>query len=276
MMPRQASRRRNHDKTMSLGSHLRELRRRLFLAAAAVLVASIVGWFFSNVVVAEMQAPLVQIAKSHEGMTSLNFDNVSAAFDLRIQIAITVGLVLSSPIWLYQVWAYFVPALTRKELKYSLGFFFSAVPLFLAGCTAGWLLVPRIVTLLTSFAPYGTATLLSASTYFTFVLKLVVAVGIAFVLPVFLVLLNFVGVLSGKSISKAWRVALIIILCFAAAVTPSADVISMLLLAAPMAVLYFAAVGIALIHDRSRARATRQLSRAYAIEERGSNVRHFN
>jgi sec-independent protein translocase protein TatC len=274
-MPREVAQRRNRDKTMSLGSHLRELRRRLFRAAVAVLAASIVGWFLSNVVLAEMQAPLVRIARSHEGLTSLNFDNVSAAFDLRIQIAITVGVLLSSPIWLYQVWAYFVPALTRKELKYALGFFLSAVPLFFAGCTAGWILIPRIVTLLTSFAPAGTATLLVASTYFTFVLKLVVAVGIAFVLPVFLVLLNFVGVLSGTTISKAWRVALVIILCFAAAVTPSADVISMFLLAAPMAALYFAAVGVALIHDRRQARMISQISLDYAGEERESRVRHL-
>jgi sec-independent protein translocase protein TatC len=107
---------------------------------------------------------------------------------------------------------------------------------------------------MTSFAPSDDASILTAKTYFDFVLKLVIVVGVGFVLPVFLVLLNFAGVLSAKSILKSWRVAVLIIALFTAIATPTADVLSMLLLAAPMVVLYFLALGVALIHDKRKAR----------------------
>jgi sec-independent protein translocase protein TatC len=176
-----------------------------------------------------------------------------------MQVAITIGAVISSPIWLWQIWAFFVPALTRKELKYAFGFFFTAVPLFILGGVAGWLLVPHMVTLLTSFAPEQDSAIIAAKTYFDFVTKLVIAVGVAFVLPVFLVLLNFVGVLSARSIIASWRWAVISIALFTAIATPSADILSMFLLAVPMVVLYFGAYGVAWLHDRRAAKAAMRL-----------------
>jgi len=256
--------RRQRDGRMSLRDHLVELRRRFAWIVIAVLVGSVAGWILADPVLAAMRAPVTALAHQQGRLAALNFDNISAAFDLRIQLALTVGIVISSPVWLFQLWAFFVPALSRKELKYGLGFFLTAVPLFLAGCAAGWFVVPHIVGLLTSFAPSGTSTLLQASAYFSFVLKLVIAVGVAFVLPVFVVLLNFVGVLSARTILKSWRIALVVIVCFTAAVTPAADVASMVLLAVPMEVLYLAAAGVALVHDRRSVRAAQQLAREYA------------
>jgi sec-independent protein translocase protein TatC len=250
---------------MSLSEHFVELRRRFARAGIAALVGSIVGWVFSGGILDSLRAPVSALAHQQNRIATLNFDNISSAFDLRIQVAITVGIVISSPVWLYQVWAFFVPALARRELKYALGFFLTALPLFLAGCASGWFVVPHIVGVLTSFAPAGTASLLEAGSYFGFVLKLVVAVGVAFVLPVFLVLLNFVGVLSARAIRRSWRAASIIIVCFAAAVTPAADVFSMLLLAVSMGALYLLATGVATVHDRKAVRASAQLEREYAL-----------
>jgi len=153
-------------------------------------------------------------------------------------------------VWLYQIFAFLVPGLTRKEKRYTFGFFFSAVPLFFSGCATGWFILPHIVELMASFIPAESTSLFDARTYLDFVLKLVIASGIAFVLPVFLVLLNFVGVLSGRAILAGWRWAILAITIFTAIVTPAADVISMFLLAIPMIALYFIAVGIALLHDR--------------------------
>jgi sec-independent protein translocase protein TatC len=245
---------------MSLAAHFVELRRRLVRAAGAVVLGSIAGWFFTPWVLDAMRAPISQLAKQEHRIAELNYDGLTSAFDLRIQIAITIGIVISSPIWLYQIWSFFTPALTRKELKYGLGFFFSAVPLFLAGCAAGWFVVPHIVQLLTSFASRQDTSLLKATDYFDFILKLTLAVGIAFVLPVFVVLLNFVGVVSGKGIAKAWRIAVLTIVLFTAIATPSADVVSMFVLAIPMVMLYVAATGVALVHDRQLARAAIRLS----------------
>ena len=182
-------------------------------------------------------------------------------FDLKLKISFYVGLVVSSPMWLYQVFAFLMPGLTRTEKRYTFGFFFTAVPLFLAGCAAGFYVLPHVVELMTGFAPSQDAALITAQSYFDFVLKLVVAIGIAFVLPVFIVLLNFAGVISATSIIKSWRVAILVIILFTAIATPAADVVSMFLLAIPMVVLYFAAYGVALLHDRRAAR------RALAFEQ---------
>jgi sec-independent protein translocase protein TatC len=263
-MARSAKRGNNREGRMTLGEHFLELRKRLFRSAAGVLLGTVAGWFLSGYVLNAMRAPIEEIARSQHRLAQLNYDNITGAFDLKIEVAFTIGIVISSPIWLYQIWAFFVPALSRRELKYGFGFFFSAVPLFIAGCAAGWMVVPHIVQLLTSFAQSGDASLIQANGYFAFILKLVIAVGIAFVLPVFLVLLNFVGVLSAKSILRSWRIAMIVIVVFTAIVTPSADVVSMFVLAIPMVGLFFAATGVAWLHDRHAAKVATRLSAEYA------------
>lgn len=235
---------------MTLGQHLVELRKRLFRAAIGYVLGAIGGWFLADFVLAAMRSPVQELAASQHRDAALNFTTITGAFDLKFEIALTVGAVISSPVWLYQIFAFLVPGLTGKEKKYIFGFFFSAVPLFFAGCAAGWYVLPHIVGLLTSFAGHQDKSLIDAPSYYDFVLKLVIVIGVAFVLPVFLVLLNFVGVLSARAILKSWRIALLLIVLFTAIATPSADVISMLLLAIPMVLLYFAAAGVAWVHDR--------------------------
>jgi sec-independent protein translocase protein TatC len=242
------------DGRMSLGAHLVELRKRLFLAALGIVVGMVIGWFASDWVLNALRVPIEQLAAEQGRVASLNFTDISSAFDLRLQIAFTVGVVISSPFWLYQIWAFLMPGLKRKEKQYAVGFVLSAVPLFLLGCLAGWLVMPHMVVLLTGFAPQDTTALISARTYYDFVLKLVLAIGIAFVLPVFLVLLNFAGVLTAKAILKSWRIAILAITLFTAIATPAADVMSMFLLAIPMVLLYFGAAGIAFLNDRRRAK----------------------
>ena len=254
---------------MSLGHHLRELRKRLVLSAIAIIVAAVVAFVdwsgiaallripfavtsLTDFVKDGMRVPINKIAEDHSA--TISYTTVSAAFDLHLQIGLTVAILIASPIWLYQVFAFLVPGLTGKEKRYTFGFFFSAVPLFLAGGLVGWLLFPHMVELLATFTPKEDAIVLDARYYYDFIIKLVLAVGVGFVLPVFLVLLNFIGILSAATILKGWRVAILVITLFCAIATPSVDIASMFLLAIPMVVLYFAAVGVALIHDRAVAR----------------------
>lgn len=239
---------------MSLGGHLRELRKRIYISALAIVLGAVLGWFFSDAILAMLREPIYAIAASQNRVATLNYDAITSAFDLKLQIAITLGIVISSPVWLYQIWAFFIPGLTKTEKQYSLGFFLSAIPLFVAGCAAGWIVFPHIVELMTGFAPENDSTIINAKVYFDFVLKLVLVVGIAFVLPVFLVLLNFAGVISARSIIRSWRVAILLIMLFTAIATPAADVLSMFLLAIPMVGLYFAAAFIAWLHDRRAAK----------------------
>jgi sec-independent protein translocase protein TatC len=251
---------------MSLGAHLIELRKRLFLAALGIVVGMVVGWILSDAVLQALTVPIRELSDAQGRTASLNFTDISSAFDLRIQIAFTVGVVISSPVWLYQIWAFAVPGMKRREKQYAVGFVLSAVPLFLAGCAAGWFVMPHMVVLLTGFAPQDTTALISARTYYDFVLKLVLAIGIAFVLPVFLVLLNFAGVLTAKAILKSWRIAILVITLFTAIATPAADVMSMFLLAIPMVLLYFGAAGIAYIHDRRVAKRQRTIDAELGLD----------
>ncbi len=246
----EATRVRNTERRMPLVEHLIELRKRLMRAALGVLAGGVVGWFLNDLVLNALRSPLLAGGKASERISRLNFTGITSAFDVKFEIAIVLGIVLSSPIWLYQIFAFITPAFTRTEKKYVFGFFFSAVPLFLIGCAAGWLLVPHIVELMTGFAGTQDATLVDAKTYLDFVLRLVLIIGVAFVLPVFLVLLNFAGVLRARAILKGWRIAILITIVFTALATPSADVLSMLLLAAPLVALYFGSVGVAFLHDR--------------------------
>jgi sec-independent protein translocase protein TatC len=240
---------------MSLGQHLVELRKRLMIAGLGVVVGTIGGWFLAPVVWDRLRDPILAIATAHH-QASINYPTPTSAFDVRFQVAIMIGIVISSPLWLFQIFAFLVPGLSGRERRYIFGFFFSAVPLFLGGCAVGWLVFPHLVELLISFVPGKDTSIIDAKYYLDFVIKLILATGIAFVLPVFLVLLNFVGVLSARTILKGWRWAILAITIFTAIATPATDPVTMLLLALPIVALYFIACGVAALHDRGVAKRT--------------------
>jgi sec-independent protein translocase protein TatC len=147
-----------------------------------------------------------------------------------------------------------MPGLTRKEKLYTAGFVGAAVPLFFAGCATGLYVMPNIVGLMAGFVPDGAAAFYDAIYYYDFVFKLLLFVGVAYVLPVFLVALNLAGILSGKAILGGWRIAVVIAVVFASLATPPADVSTTLLLAGILTVLYFAAAGLSLLFDRRKAK----------------------
>ncbi|AYF99448.1 twin-arginine translocase subunit TatC [Protaetiibacter intestinalis] len=237
---------------MPLGAHLREARRRTAWSAVALLVGAVAGFLLAEPILELLRAPIEQLAESRNA--SLNYDSVTGAFDLRVKIAVVAGIVLSSPVWLFQLLAFLAPGLSRREKRYVFGFLGAAVPLFLGGCVTGFLIFPHVVELLAGFASSDDSTLLQASDYVDFVAKLVLATGVAFVLPVFLVVLNLMGLLSARSIARSWRYSVVAIVVFSALVTPAADVLSMFLVAVPMAVLFAAALLVTWLHDRRVAR----------------------
>ena len=254
----------NPEGKMSLGQHLVELRKRLMIAGFGVLAGTIGGWFLSPLVQDRLRDPILVIAKAHHSAASINYGGITTAWDIRLQIALMIGIVISSPLWLFQIFAFLVPGLKGRERRYIFGFFFSAVPLFLVGCAVGWLVMPRLVEVMVGLVPGQDTAIIDAKYYLDFVIKLILAAGVAFVLPVFLVLLNFIGILAAKTILKGWRWAILAITIFTAIATPAADPLSMLLLAAPMAALYFAACGIAALHDRAVGRRADALSAGLA------------
>ncbi|RRD36782.1 twin-arginine translocase subunit TatC [Leucobacter sp. OH2974_COT-288] len=237
---------------MRLTEHLVELRKRLMISALAIIVAATAGWLLADSVWDLLRVPISEVAAADGRLASIAYTDVTGAFDLKLRISIFLAIFIGSPIWLYQIWAFFSPGLTRKEKLGAVAFLAAAVPLFLGGAIVAWYLLPNIVRLLTSFGSAEDALLLDARTYLNFATRLMFAVGIGFVLPVFIVLLNFVGVLSAATILRSWRVAVLIIAVFAAMTTPAADISSMLLLGGAMCVLYFLAAGICYLHDRRK------------------------
>ena len=239
---------------MSLGSHLRELRVRLSWSAAFILVGTVAGWFLFDPVFEILQQPLLEVTRERGIDAIVNFGTVVSAFDLRIQVAIFLGVIITAPIWLYNLWAFVSPGLKTRERRFTLGFIFSALPLFLTGAVLAWTSLPGFVVVLIGFTPEGSSNVISASEYVLFAIRIVLVFGLAFVMPVLLVLLNFANLLTGKSILKGWRLAVFIIAFVSALATPTADPMSMFLLMAPLTALYFIAVGISLANDKRRAR----------------------
>lgn len=239
---------------MPLREHLRELRTRLVKSAVAVALGAIGGWFVYEDLIGQLKAPLDEIALAHDTLANLNFSDVSSPFNLKIKISAYLGVMLASPVWLYQMWAYIVPGLTRREKRHALGFVAAAVPLFGSGIALAWLVLPNAIEFFAEFTPAGSANLISADQYLTFVTQIFLAFGVAFVVPLLLVALNLVGVVSAITLAKGWRIAVFLVFLFAAIASPSPDAGSMLALAFPMVGLYMIAVGVCWINDRRRRR----------------------
>ncbi len=259
-------RRKNKERRMSLGSHLRELRVRLTWSALFIFIGSVAGWFLFDPVFALLQAPLLEVTKAREIEAIVNFGTVVAAFDLRIQLSIFFGIVLSSPLWLYNLWAFVAPGLKVREKRYAIGFFIAALPLFLVGTSFAWSNLPTFVVVLIGFTPEGSSNVINAAEYVLFAVRVLLLFGLSFVVPVLLVVLNFAGVITGKSILKSWRVAVLIMALLSALATPAAEPMSMFLLMVPLLILYFSSVGIASLNDKRR---ERKLAKLISAEPEG-------
>jgi sec-independent protein translocase protein TatC len=242
---------------MSLGDHLRELRRRVVISSLAILVCAGIGWWKYDWIFEKLIAPIKLVAAERgSSIATVNFTGMTDAFSILVTVGLFVGVVISSPVWLFQIWAFIVPGLTTRERRTAMLFIGAAVPLFLGGCALGYVTLPRAATALLSFTPSDATNILPADTYLNFVLKFILAFGLAFLLPVFLVGLNAAGVLPARVMVRGWRPAVFLIFLFAAMMTPSPDPWSMIFLALPMVGLYFAAVGVGFLLDRRRARRT--------------------
>lgn len=238
---------------MALGEHLREFKRRFYIVAITLVVCAIGGFFLAAPVLQLLGAPLEEL-RDHGLVVELNITNITQSFDMQMRIGFLLGILLSSPVWLWQVLAFIVPALRTVERRYVFGFLLAAVPLFLGGAATGWYVLPRIIRLFVGFAPDGFTAFLNAQDYWDFSVKLVFAVGVAYVLPVVVVFLSFAGVLTGRQILGGWRWAVVVATLFGAFVTPAGEVLSMFIIGVPMIALYFAAAGVALLVDRRRAK----------------------
>lgn len=247
-------RKRNPEGRMSLGDHLRELRNRVTIALVAIITGSVLGWIYYARIIEQLIKPLTDLAaeRGTTGKIGINFQNMTDAFATQITVSLFVGMIVASPVWLMQIWGFVVPGLTKKEKRVTRLFVVAAVPLFIAGCAAAFVMVPKAVSVLLGFTPDAAFNIQDANTYLAFVLKFILAFGCAFLLPVFLIAFNIIGLLPAKVMLKAWRPAIMVIFLFAAIMTPTPDAYTMLFMASPMILLYFASVGVAFLFDRRK------------------------
>lgn len=241
---------------MPLLDHLRELRRRVLVSAIAVIVAFCGGWFFYNTIIVTLAKPVCDLraaqAAGAESCGALYISGVLGPLDLQIKVALLTGVIVSAPFWLYQLWAFIAPALHRKEKRNSILFVSAATPFFIMGATLGYLILPVAIQALFGFTPNAVSNLVRFDDYLDFVLRLILLVGLAFELPIFLLTFNLIGFLRGRTILKPWRAWVFSIFLVVAAFSPTADPLSMILLSAPLILFYFMAGGIAILVDRNR------------------------
>lgn len=203
---------------MSLIEHLEELRRRIIVAAVAILVAGIVGFFLADPIIVLLRSPLPEGAE-------LIQTGVGEAFGVRIQLALMTGLALAMPVILFEIWAFVTPGLTRGERRLVWPLLGAAVVLFAGGIVLGYLLIPVAINFLLGFSLPGVQALLGLSEYVGFITTFLLAFGLALEFPVVMYLLARLGILSYAFLSKRRRYAILVIALFAVVITPGDIVI---------------------------------------------------
>jgi sec-independent protein translocase protein TatC len=250
--------------SMPLMDHIREFRNRFLKSLLFIGLLSIVGWIYYQQIITELVRPFCdlnlqsQTGKNYCG--DLYINGLIGPFNLHIKVAFISGMILSAPFWLYQIWAFITPALHKHEKRIAVFFVSTATPLFVLGSYCAYLLLPHAVNVLLGFTPSDLGNLIRFDDYLDFVLRLILLFGIAFVLPVFLLLLNLIGLISGSSILKPWRFAIFIIFLFTAAFTPTPDPVTMTLLAIPICILYFISGATAVLIDKKRGKIDPQFA----------------
>lgn len=241
---------------MPLLQHLAEFRERVFKSAVIIGIGFVVNWFFYNPIVQKLAEPVCDLNLAQrvgsEQCGALYINGVLGPINLQIKVSLIAGLIVTAPLWIYQLWAFVSPGLHKHERRRAFAFLAAATPFFAMGITLGYLVLPVAIRVLFGFTPSQLQNLINFGDYLDFVLRVILLFGLAFELPVFLVTLNLLGTVTGKTILKHWRGWVFGITFFIAAFTPSADPLTMLLLAIPLIIFYFAAGGIALLNDRRR------------------------
>ncbi|MTA48529.1 MAG: twin-arginine translocase subunit TatC, partial [Actinobacteria bacterium] len=224
---------------------------------------------FYEPVIKQLASPFCSLGESSSEnyCGDLYVNGLIGPFTLQLKVAFITGILISAPIWLYQIWSFITPALHKRERRFAIFFVGVATPLFTLGATCAYLILPHAVKILLGFTPSDLGNLIRFDEYLDFVLRLILLFGIAFVLPLFLLSLNILGLVSGRSLLKPWRLAVFLIFLFTAAFTPTPDPITMTVLAIPLCILYFTAGIIALLIDRKRSkRSVNQSLNATAID----------
>lgn len=245
---------------MPLVEHLRELRNRLAKGMLAIVVVTIAAAFYSQALMEFLSAPVPRCEKGLGETTGgacavIAYTDLLSPFTTTVKVSLMAGVIIASPIWLYQLWAFVAPGLHKHERKYTYAFVAAAVPLFLGGAALAYTILPISMRVLLGITPDGSANILPMDKILDFTVRMVLIFGAAFELPLLLIMLNLTGIVTGRRMLGWWRGVVMGVFVFGAVATPTTDPVGMIALAGPIVVLYFMAVGFSLLNDKRRRRA---------------------
>ena len=240
---------------MALSDHLRELRGRLMRVALVMTLAFVGALFFYDAILEVVTGPYLHAQEAlGTGVTEAVISGAGGPFLLYFKLCGLAAVVLTSPYWLYQIWAFILPGLHAHERRWSMVFVSIAGPLFMIGVVTGYLTLPKGLEVLIGFTPDNFTNLVEFQEYLSFFSRTLLVFGLAFEIPVFIVLLNLAGVVTGKWLGEHRSWIILVVFIFSAIVTPSTDPFTMCFMAVPMVLLFFVSEVIARGNDRRRAR----------------------
>ncbi|MET9326841.1 twin-arginine translocase subunit TatC [Tsukamurella sp. NPDC003166] len=257
----------NPDGTMSIVEHLYELRTRILWSLLAIVLAAVVGFFWYNHSMLGLRpsgellrGPYCELPESaraeitRTGECRLLATGVFDQFNLRVKVAFATGVLLACPVWLYQIWSFIVPALHRKEKRYTLAFVTMGGVLFLSGAILGYFMIANAFRFLLTVGNETQVTALQGADYFSFVLSVMAIFGVSFELPLFIIALNLVGVLPYAKLKKWRRGLLMSMFIVAAFISQSGDPLTMLVLGLALAVLLELSIQFCRIREKIKRR----------------------
>lgn len=247
---------------MALSDHFREVRARLLRVTCYLLVAMVIALVFFERVFDIVFAPYQDAAEMLGGDvdTKAVILGLGAPLLLQLKLSAAAAVVVTAPLWLWELWRFLLPALHRNERRWSLVFAAVAGPLFLAGIAMGYYVMPVGIRVLLGFTDANLQSLVDFPTYLSFFIRTLLVFGISLEIPLFVIMLNLAGVLKGKTLGRYRSMIVLGTFVFAAVATPTTDPFGMLLLGTPMMLLFFIAEIIARAVDRVRERKAGELA----------------
>jgi sec-independent protein translocase protein TatC len=243
------------DSRMSLVEHLVELRNRMVKSALALFVGVVVAFFLYERIFAFLQHPYCALPDTKRlggADCRLLVTGVLDQFLIRMKVSLLSGAVISSPVWLWQLWAFVTPGLHPRERKWAVPFVTASVALFGLGAAFSYYTLQNGLSFLLGIGGGGVATLLTVDKYLSFVTLMLLAFGVSFEFPILMIFLNIVGVAPTPKLRKWRRTMFFCLALFAALITPSQDPFTFVLMWGPLCLFYEIVIVFGRIRDRSR------------------------